>query len=256
VLGGLGGAVTAALAPAAAAALPVGIGIAAAVYGVKVAVGTLGDRGRYRSVSAPVPDLPTPVRGGAADGWLRRAEAAVWALHRQTEAPRDPVLRGQIGDVDDRVATIVADLRRLAGQVTLIEQAAGRLDLGAVQRERQAIEHSLHGLPTGPLREERERALRAVTDQLGVHQRLSAARETLLARMQSTVLGLDGLVARLSELLALHAAADGGPSAGVRIGELTDDLDGLRAGLAESEELSRRVLTGGSGAAAAPGPSA
>jgi hypothetical protein len=60
--------------------------------------------------------------------------------------------------------------------------------------------------------------------------------------MESAVLGLEGLAARLAELLALHLSTEVPGGATARIGELTDDLDGLRAGLAESEELSRRVL--------------
>jgi hypothetical protein len=245
LLGGLGGAVTAALAPAALAALPVGIGIAAVVYGVKVTVGTLAERGTA-GVARPGPaDLPAPVPGGKADGWLRRAEAAVRDLRQLTESPRDPVLRDQIGDVDDHAAATVVDVRRIAGQVTLIEQAANRLNPGALRGQHDTIEQSLRGLPEGLLRDERQRALAAVADQLAVYRRLMEAREMLLARMQSTALGLDGLVARLSEVLALYATADGGAQVGFGIAELNDDLDGLRAGLAESEELSRRVLAGG-----------
>jgi hypothetical protein len=245
LLGGLGGAVTAALAPAAVVAVPVGVGIAAVVYGVKVTVGALAERGPGRQEPGGAGDLPTPVPGGAADGWLRHAEAAVRALRQLTESPRDPVIRDQIGDVDDHAAATLVDVRRIAGQVTLIEQAATRMSPGGLHGQHAAIEKALRGLPPGPLREERERALRAVADQLAIYRRLTEAREMLLARMQSTALGLDGLVARLSEVLALYATADGGARVGFSIGELNDDLDGLRAGLAESEELSRRVLAGG-----------
>jgi hypothetical protein len=244
VLGGLGGAVTLALAPTAAVAVPVGVGIAGVVYGVRVAAGALSDRSSAR-LELAASDLPAPVPGGAADGWLRRAEAAVRALQQLTESPRDPVLRDQISDVDDHAAATVVDVRRIAGQVTLIERAAGRMSLGALRGQHEAIERSLHGLPAGPLKDERERALRAVADQIAIYRRLTEARETLLARMQSTALGLDGLVARLSEVLTLYATADGGTGVGFNLTSLNDDLDGLRAGLAESEELSRRVLAGG-----------
>src|SRR5256885_4083082 len=81
VLGGLGGAVTAALAPVAVLGLPVGLGIAGVVYGVKVGLGALGDRA-VRRVRAPRPGptpaaLPTPTLGRAADRWLRRAATAL-----------------------------------------------------------------------------------------------------------------------------------------------------------------------------------
>jgi hypothetical protein len=73
--------------------------------------------------------------------------------------------------------------------------------------------------------------------------RLAGARDELLARMQSTALSLEGLVARTAELLAMPVSGSLDVSAD-RLAELTADLDGLRAGLAEAEAVSRRVLDG------------
>jgi hypothetical protein len=249
LLGGLGGAVTAALAPVALVGLPVGLAIAGTVYGVKVGIGALTDRsaGPASPALGRTPGLPQPARGGAADRWLRRAQAAVETLHRQTESPADPTLRGQIGDVDDQAAGALADLGRFAGQVTLIEQTIARIDQRRLGQEHAALTGTLHGLPPGPLRDEQERALRAVEDQLNVARRLAGARETLLARMQSAVLGLEGLVARMAELLAMHATTEGASLTTIRVTELTNDLEGMRAGLAEAEKVSRAALAGGAG---------
>lgn len=254
LLGGLGAAVTAALAPAGLLiGVPVGLGIAGAVYAVRVGLGAVTDRAVGPRLPAAVPStLPTPPRGSPAERWLRRAEAAVVALHRQTESPADPVLRSQIGDVDDQAAGALVDLRRFAGQVTLVEQSMARVDPVRLGQEYGELRRSLDGVPAGPLREERERALRAVTDQLDVGRRLSGARETLLARMQSAVLGLEGLVARMAELLALHATTAGSLTAS-RVAELTNDLEGMRAGLAEAEQLSRSTLAGGQSVPEPPG---
>jgi hypothetical protein len=255
LLGGLGGAVTAALAPVAVLGVPVGLGIAGAVYGVRVGLGVLGDRAARPPRQRPDPGLaalPTPPRGSPAGRWLRRAETAVGTLHRQTESPSDPTLRGQISDVDDQAGGALTDLRRFAGQVTLIEQTMGNVDRARLQQEYAGIQRTLQGLPPGQLREERERALAAVADQLDVVRRLGEARETLLARMQSAVLGLEGLVARMAELLALHATTAGGSLTATRVAELTSDLEGMRAGLAEAEQLSRSTL--GSGPGGAPPP--
>ena len=247
VLGGIGGAVAAALAPAGLlAGVPVGLAVAGAVYGIRVGLGVLTDRGPARPVARPAPDLPAPSRGGDAERWLRRAEAAVHTLHRQSQTPADAVLRAQIAGVDDQAAEAVGDLARFAGQVTLIEQTSAGIDADRLRQDQAQLEQGLHGLPPGPLRAERERALRAVTDQLDVSQRLHEAREMLLARMQAAVLGLEGLVARMAELLALHATSDGGASlTATKVAELTSDLEGMRDGLAEAERLSRSTLTGG-----------
>lgn len=255
LLGGLGGAVTAALAPAGLLiGVPVGLGIAGAVYAVRVGLGAVTDRTPRPGLPVPADTgLPAPPRGSPAERWLRRAEAAVVALHRQTESPADPVLRSQIGDVDDQAAGALVDLRRFAGQVTLVEQSLARVDPVRLGREYAELRHSLEGVPAGSLREERERALRAVADQLDVHRRLTGARETLLARMQSAVLGLEGLVARMAELLAMQATTAGGSLTASRVAELTGDLEGMRAGLAEAEQLSRSTLAGGHSVPEPPG---
>jgi hypothetical protein len=50
----------------------------------------------------------------------------------------------------------------------------------------------------------------------------------------------------MAELVALHATTIGGaPLTASKVAELTNDLEGLRAGLAEAERLSRSALSGG-----------
>jgi hypothetical protein len=255
LLGGLGGAVTVALGPGILVAAPVALGIAGAVYGVRVGLGALADRGVRAAVPRPDPRLaalPVPPRGSPAATFLRRAEVAVDRLHRQTESPADPTLRSQISDVDDQAAGVLTDLRRFAGQATLIEQSRVAIDSDALRREYATLQRGLTGLRPGPLRDERERALRAVADQVDTERRLGEARDTLLARMQSAVLGLEGLVARMAELLAMHATTEGASITAGRVAELTGDLEGMRTGLAEAEELSRSTLAGGTPGAAAP----
>src|SRR5207247_5566735 len=99
--------------------------IAGVVYGVRVGLGAMSARSfRPRSAVDPgLAALPAPTRGGPAHRWLRRAEAAVDTLHKQTESPADPTLRGQIGDVDDQAAAALVDLRRFAGPGTPVDQA-------------------------------------------------------------------------------------------------------------------------------------
>ncbi|WP_426510700.1 hypothetical protein ACPPVO_08630 [Dactylosporangium sp. McL0621] len=250
VLGGMGGAVAAALTPAGLlVGVPVGLAVAGAVYGIRVVLGVLTDRGGSSPKplsAAPPPNLPAPPRGSDAERWLKRAEAAVRTLRRQAEGTGDPILRGQISEVDDSAAGALSDLARFAGQVTLIDQTASGINTQRLRQDYNQLQRGLSGLAPGPLRDERERARRAVADQLDVGQRLREAREMLLARMQSAVLGMEGLVARMAELVALHATTVGGaPLTASKVAELTNDLEGLRAGLAEAERLSRSALSGG-----------
>ncbi|MBA3488930.1 MAG: hypothetical protein H0T78_05175 [Longispora sp.] len=244
LVGGLGGAVTAAVAPVAVLGLPVGLGIAAVVYGVRVSLGALFDRPPAQPTAPASRQLPRPLRGSAADLWLRRAEAAWGSLRKQTESESDSVLKSQIADVDDRAVEVFTDLVRFGGQVTLIEEAAARINAAELHRERDSLRHALSAARPTDVHDEWERSLRSVDEQLAAHQRLIAAREGLLAKMQSTVLGMEGLVVRLAELSTMHAATDVAGDTAAQVRLLTDDLDGLRSGLAAAEAVSRQVLAG------------
>ncbi|MFF5226708.1 hypothetical protein [Dactylosporangium sp. NPDC000521] len=204
------GVLNGAVAPAGVLArIPVGLAVAGVVNGIKVGLGALLDRTPSRRPA----HLPAPARGGDAERWLRRAESAVQMPHRQSETPSDAVLRAQ-------AAEALGDLARFAGQVTLIERTSAGIDVARPQNDRARLAQGIDGLPAGPLRAERERALRAVPDQLGVARRMDGVREMLLARTQSAVLGLEGLLARMAELLALHATP-AWAGAVVRIPEIT-----------------------------------
>lgn len=236
IIGGLGGAVTGL---AAAPAIAVGVGIGAAVYGVKVAAGLMAHRDRR---DAGPGDLRRPRQGSPADVWLRRAERTVRTLHDQTESPRDAAVRSQVGDIDDQAATVLDALRRLAAQATAVEDAQHSINVPRLAAERDRILSTGAGPVSEQMRAEQQRSLEAIEAQLQVAGRLDEARSILLAKMQSTAIGLEGLVARLAEVLALSATAGGIDTAHGQISELDGELDGLRSGLAETEEISRRAL--------------
>lgn len=242
ISGGLGWAVVAAATTAtvgAAPAVAVGVGIAAAVYGVKVAAASLAHR---EPRSAYPAGLVRPAQGSPADVWLRRAERTVRILHEQTESPREPAVREQVGDIDDEAATVLDALRRLASQVSSVESALHRINVPALQAEYRRLAAAQGEPSVEQMRAEQARSLAAVTEQLAVANRLRDARDVLLAKMESTAIGLEGLVARLAEVLALSATAGGVDTAHSQISELTSDLDGLRTGLAETEAISRQAL--------------
>lgn len=74
-------------------------------------------------------------------------------------------------------------------------------------------------------------------------ERLDATRLELNARIEGSVLGLEGLVARLAEIVALSESGADVAS----VDELAFELDTLRTALVETEELGRRsvhALTG------------
>ena len=218
--------------------------MAAVVYGVKVGASLL--TGRDESQDEPaVTDVPLrrPRRGSPAEQWLVRAEQADRSLADLAAAPGNAVARAQLGPVRDGAAEAAGTLRRLAGQVTAVEEALDRVQVGRLEGERRHLEAAVAAAAGERLRAERQRSLDSVTEQLAVAARLADARDTLLARMQATVFTMEGLVARTAEVLAMSASG-GLDLTEDRLAELSGDLDGLRAGLAEAEEVSRRVLDG------------
>ncbi len=168
---------------------------------------------------------PSTRKGGPAEGWLSRGERAAAALQAQVAGVRDQPVAGQLADVDSTSAALLADLRRVAGQVTSVEQ-------------------SLYGIDAPRLRQQRADPTGSVAEQLAIAERLTGVRGGLLDRMESTVIGLEGLSARLGEVLALSATAGGIDPTGVRLGEMSDQLDGLRLGLEETEQISRQAMRG------------
>jgi hypothetical protein len=211
--------------------------VAVVAYTVTAGAGALARR------HAPTPDelLPMPAKGSPAEVWLRRAEKAVQALRDQTTtAP--PSLAGGLAEVGDDAARTAGELRRVAGQVAAVDDAATRLDVPRLQAERARLVQAVFAAADGSARKEHERAAAAVADQLAAYGRLRTVGDELVARMEATTLGLEGLVARLAEVLALAATAGAVDTTADRVGELTGSLEGLRAGLVETEALSRQVL--------------
>jgi hypothetical protein len=242
VIAGVAGGLAWAVAPLGPVALPVGLGVAAVVYGVKVGAGLL-TRDRDRPPVDPAPELRPPRRGSIAEQWLVRAQQADRSLAELARSPGSAAAREQLVPVRDGVAEALTTMRRLAGQVTAVEDAADRIQPGRLAVDRDRLAAGVAAATTERVRAERQRALDSVTEQLQVAERLAGARDELLARMQATAVTLEGLVARTAEVLAMSVSG-GVDATEHRLADLAADLDGLRSGVAEAEAVSRRVLDG------------
>ena len=257
VSGGLG---WAALAGVTAAALPIGIAVGAAVLGTKVAIGSR--TGRKATPSLPAPDprrpdaLPTAHPSSPAGRLLARADAAVARMQQLAATPGDPWLRAQVDSIDDEAGSAVASLRDVAGRVTLVEQSYAASDPRRLVAEDTRVRAELARTTDPRLRDEQARSLQSIAAQLEVAQRLDTLRATLLARMESAVLGLEGLSARMGEIVALGPTVVDHDQAAGLVDELTGELDTLRGGIDEAQRLSSRGLPGGTVVPppGAPGP--
>lgn len=222
-------------------AVAAGLGVGAVVLGVKAVSGALVNRERRPSRPATL-EPERPPRGSVAGRFFAQAEQAVTALDEMAltapEGPTGSAVRSAAEDADD---TLLA-LGRVGAQVTAVERALSRVDDPRLDAEAARLGEAVRRAPSAAMRQELERSASAVRDRIEVRNRLRGTRDTLLARMQSVTLGLEGLVARLAEVLALAATTGGSDDAARDLAGIAAELDGLRAGLAESEAVSRRVL--------------
>jgi hypothetical protein len=224
-----------------------GVGIAVGALGVKVLAGALFNR------DVVVGDEELPVlRGSPEEAWLRRAEQAARSLRDVAAGARPGPVAERLAGVVSEAASTLGDMRRVAGQTSAVTSAMWRVDLDRLKREEAQLVKTRDTAFAPDVRQEVDRSLVSVRGQLDVHQRLYDAAAALLARMQSGALGLESLVARIAELVALADASPGGVDGVQQLEELATDLEGLRLGLAETEELSRRVLGAGPSADSAP----
>lgn len=247
VVGGLAGGLAWALALPAGAIFAVG----GAVYGVKVLTGAIVNKDQPKP---PPWRRRLPVRDESPEeGWLERAERAAHAFTAlASSVPPGPVAE-QANDVGARVQEMLDAISRLAGQVSAVTTALGHVNEGSLNAERAVLVDSLRHMEDPGVRAEIERSVESLDAQLAVHRRLVQARDSLFARLRSSALGLEGLVARLAEIVALTEASATSTQATARIGELSDSLEGLRAGITEAEVLSRRALSAFTTQDAVPG---
>jgi hypothetical protein len=220
------------------------LGVGAAVYGAKTVAGLITNR---RPERAALPSAgPPPPPGSPAAGWVTRADAAVRELDRLV-AGADAETGARLGDVVEGATGARTAVGRLASRVTAVEAALGRMDPRRLEAERSRLEAQLSSLPEGSARAEHARAVKALGEQVAVGRRLAGVREALLARAQSTTLGLEGLVARVAEVLVMSEEVGAVEPSDWRVRQLSDDLEALRTGLAEAEALTRGPLDPDSG---------
>lgn len=198
---------------------------------------------RRRSAAPQEPALVAPRRGSPAEIWLNRAERAVRALGELGNSLAPGPTSEQLGDIQQRAAGTLDGVRRIASQTSLVEQAIARIPSPALKERRARLAGQVESGTDAELRETRAQAIADIDAQLAADARLRSTREALLGRMEAAAVGLEGLVARAAEASALATAATPDLAAD-EIGELATELDGLRMGLTETEQLSRGALGG------------
>ncbi|HKE98260.1 MAG TPA: hypothetical protein VKG45_04940 [Actinomycetes bacterium] len=218
------------LAPLAAA----GIGVAA--WATKVLAAAAERRGRRALPGGR--RLAVEARSREAE-WLDRGRRAASSFGELAGALRAGPLAERAAAMEPPVREALASLERLAGQASTAGGALARLDDRRLAAEAERLRGERERA-SGGTAEYFDRALASVRSQRQVVERLREARAGVLLRMESSVLELEGLVARLVELSALATSP---ATEADQLEQLADELEGVRRGLAEAEEVSRRALS-------------
>ncbi|MFI7117648.1 hypothetical protein [Amycolatopsis sp. NPDC049868] len=215
------------------AALGVGVTVLAARAGIAVAT---------RPKPLPEPEerpLPDVEPGSPEADWVRRAEAAADGFRSISASLDTGPLADRVADMEPVVRETVDTLRRLAARASATGKALARVDPVAVSAEKARLRKELK-TADDDIRGDLNQSLESVQAQEDVHTRLSSAQRKLLAQLRSGALGLDGLVARAAEL---SAASGDSLLDTTTIGELSEQLEGIRRGVVETEEATRRSLS-------------
>ncbi len=236
VSGGLGWAVLAgALGPA---AVPVGLGIGAAVLGTKVVLGAAGGSTR-RAIEAPRDRLPEAPPGSRQSLLLARSRAAVRRMEDLVGRPSDPWIAGEVSAVLTQSHPVVEAVDEMSGRVTLLDSSIAAARPDALAHEITLLQDRIRATTDSDVRREQQRALSALDAQADSIDRLLRRRDAALAQMQTSTVGLEGLAARTGELVALGPAALDAHEASRIVADLTQSLDAVRAGVDEARTILR-----------------
>lgn len=220
------------------AGLLVGAGVAAAVYGVKVAAGAVfggPDEDRPRRAQAPA----RPAYGTPAAAWLKRAETAVRALDDMARGSDVTATDVATSHAAEEADAILETMRRLGGQAAAVSKALATTDSPGLDEEAARLRAEADAAPAD---DSARRSAEAVADRIAVRDRLRKAQAALDGRLQSSSLGLEGLLARLSELRATASAVGEVDPSADDLASLTSEVEGLRVGLADVEQVARKAL--------------
>lgn len=243
VVGGLSGGMTwAVLAGIGAAAAPIGLAVGGAVVAAKILAGAFFRSDTRRRM---VKDRRLPVATRTPEAaWLNRAERAQVVFDQIAGSARGGPIADHVRTFGDETAESLGALQRLAGQASAIRTAMARLDPQNLAWERDRILNAAQQVDDPALLAERQRSLDSVQSQLDAYARLDRTLAMLIARLESGTLGIEGLVARLAEVVAIAETSSVAAGSLSQVDELALELEGLRAGLVEAESVTTRAMQG------------
>jgi hypothetical protein len=217
---------------------PIALGVGAAVYGVKVLAGAAMGKGDQPQLEKR-PEPLRPSYGTPAAVWLKRAETAVRSLQDMARGTVNNPTDSAAARAAEEAGGILGTIRHLAGQSAAVANALATADSAGLDDEAAELRRRADEDPSdGSARQSAD----AVGDRLAVRDRLQKAQRALEGRLQSSALGLEGLVARIAELKATTASVGEVDPSTADLESLTTEVEGLRQGLADAEQVATKAL--------------
>jgi hypothetical protein len=170
--------------------------------------------------------------------WMQRADRAVAAFRQLARTSRSEPIGQRCMVIGEQAHATLQLLRRVAGQSATVGRMLQGIDATRLTDEELRLSKELRRAESAAARHEIEISLNLIGEQVAARRRLEQGKAALIARLQSGVLALEGLVTRLAEVVALGQTAGGMDGAGDRVAELADELEGLRAGLSELDQAN------------------
>jgi hypothetical protein len=183
-------------------------------------------------------NAPSVALGAAEIEWMQRADRAVAAFRQLARSSRSEPIGQRCMVIGEQARATLQLLRRVAGQASTVSRMLQGIDAARLKAEESRLSTERRSAELDSARREIELSLSLVREQMAARRRLEQGRAGLVARLQSGVLALEGLVTRLAEVVALGQTAGGMDGAGDRVAELADELEGLRAGLSELDQTN------------------
>jgi recombinational DNA repair ATPase RecF len=210
-------------------ALPLAAGAGALVYALNALF--------TRPATARRPKLPALPPGTPETAWVDRALFAVASIDQLRSSARSDAIAERCAAIAVQARLAVTSLHRLAYQASVVAGMTQSTDMNelraAEERCRAQLSHT-----TGPARIELERNVASLTARRESAERLESTRRDIGGRVQSGALGLEGVVARVAEIVAITDDT----SRLTPIDELASELDALREALVASEVIGDQAF--------------
>jgi len=215
------------------APLPLAGGALALVYALNAAFTRDSER-------RPRPELPTLQPGAPETAWVERAATAVSSIEKLRRTARSDAIAQRCAAITEQGRLAVIALHRLAHQASVVAGLTTNTNLPELRAAEERARGQLVDA-TGLARFELDRTVGSLRARREAAERLEATRRDLGDRVQAGALGLEGVVARVAQIVALTDDTSRTSS----IEELAAELDTLRDALIASEAIGDHAFTSG-----------